>query len=142
VTLEEVGTAPAGTPLILIGTAGTEYNVPEINTPAALGTNLLKAGDGTTIFDGSTFDYILYTDGKFHQIISGKVPVGKAYLHCDSDPGTSSAAYLTFNIGNLTGISTVKNNEDVKNVFDLQGRKVAQPTKGLYIVNGRKVIVK
>jgi hypothetical protein len=27
-------------------------------------------------------------------------------------------------------------------VYDLQGRKVAQPTKGLYIVNGKKVVVK
>jgi len=26
--------------------------------------------------------------------------------------------------------------------FDLQGRRVAHPTKGLYIVNGRKVVVK
>ena len=26
--------------------------------------------------------------------------------------------------------------------FDLQGRKVAQPAKGLYIQNGRKVILK
>jgi hypothetical protein len=26
--------------------------------------------------------------------------------------------------------------------YDLQGRKVAQPQKGLYIVNGRKVVVK
>ena len=26
--------------------------------------------------------------------------------------------------------------------FDLQGRKVAQPQKGLYIVNGKKVIIK
>ena len=103
---------------------------------------MFVAGDGKTTFDGSTFDYILYTDGKFHQIISGNVPVGKAYLHCDSDPTISSAPYLTFNIGNLTGISTVKNNEDVKNVFDLQGRKVAQPVKGLYIVNGKKVVIK
>ena len=27
-------------------------------------------------------------------------------------------------------------------VYDLQGRKVARPTKGLYIVNGKKVVVK
>jgi hypothetical protein len=27
-------------------------------------------------------------------------------------------------------------------IFDLQGRKVSKATKGLYIVNGRKVVVK
>ena len=26
--------------------------------------------------------------------------------------------------------------------FDLQGRRVAQPTKGLYIVNGKKIVVR
>ena len=28
------------------------------------------------------------------------------------------------------------------NYYDLQGRRVAQPTKGLYIVNGKKVVIK
>ena len=45
-----------------------------------------------------------------------------------------------------TGISdaTRLNNKEqiINNVYDLQGRKVAQPTKGLYIVNGRKVVIK
>jgi hypothetical protein len=27
-------------------------------------------------------------------------------------------------------------------IYDLQGRRIAQPTKGLYIVNGRKVVVR
>ena len=27
-------------------------------------------------------------------------------------------------------------------IFDLQGRRIAQPAKGLYIVNGRKVMIK
>ena len=128
---------------MLVGTASTDYSIPVIVSASEPAQNMFKAGDGKTTFDGTTFDYILGNDGKFHQIISGKVLVGKAYLHCTSDPTTSSAPFLTFNIGNLTGISTiVKNDEDIKNVFDLQGRKVAQPTKGLYIMNGKKVVIK
>lgn len=42
-----------------------------------------------------------------------------------------------------TGISNVNVNENVNgNVYDLQGRKVNTPTKGLYIVNGKKVVIK
>ena len=44
-----------------------------------------------------------------------------------------------------TAISTAKTGAAQVNVteyFDLSGRRVAQPTKGLYIVNGKKVIVK
>ncbi len=41
-----------------------------------------------------------------------------------------------------TGITEVTSTSDVKNVYDLQGRKVAKAGKGLYIINGAKVIVK
>lgn len=41
------------------------------------------------------------------------------------------------------GISAVKNaRSEAAEYFDLQGRRIAEPTKGLYIVNGRKVVVK
>ena len=42
-----------------------------------------------------------------------------------------------------TGIQTVnRQTTDSKAIFDLQGRRIAQPGKGLYIVNGKKVIIK
>lgn len=33
-------------------------------------------------------------------------------------------------------------NGNVKDIYDLQGRKVETPTKGLYIIDGNKVLVK
>ena len=45
--------------------------------------------------------------------------------------------------GNASGIENVqKSSVNVQRVFDLTGRSVSQPTKGLYIVNGKKVIIK
>ena len=43
----------------------------------------------------------------------------------------------------LTGINaSLVNSEEVKgDLYDLQGRKVIYPKKGLYIKNGRKVVV-
>lgn len=42
-----------------------------------------------------------------------------------------------------TGISEVQDaKQKVQGCFDLQGRRVAQPTKGLYIINGKKVVIK
>ena len=143
VTLEEVGAVPAGTPLMLVGTAGTEYNVPVAATATAPAKNMFQAGDGTTKFDGSTFDYILYSDGKFYQIGSGTVATTKAYLHCDTDPTASGSRSLAISFGNeTTGISNVNANVKENSYYDLQGRSVAQPQKGLYIVNGKKVIIK
>ena len=44
-----------------------------------------------------------------------------------------------------TGIKTVESsklNVESSIIYDLQGRQVTNPTKGLYIVNGRKVVIK
>ncbi len=144
VTMTKVEAAvPAGTPLMLVGTVGTSYNVPVVTTATAPATNLLLAGDGTTTFDGSTYDYILFSDGKFYLIGEGTVPVGKAYLHLDSAPSGARELAIIFE-DESTGIAemqTVKNVENGK-FYNLNGQQVAQPTKGLYIVNGKKYIVK
>ena len=73
------------------------------------------------------------------------VGAGKAYLDAD---GTGGAHVLSLNFdesGDVTGISNVNN--EVKSLFDgdfynLKGQRVALPTKGLYIINGRKVVIK
>ena len=42
-----------------------------------------------------------------------------------------------------TGIESIENTPAADNtIYDLQGRKVTEPAKGLYIVNGRKVVIK
>jgi hypothetical protein len=44
---------------------------------------------------------------------------------------------------NNTGVEEVATgNEEVKTIYDLQGRKIENPTKGIYIINGKKVLVK
>ena len=109
VTLEEVGAVPAGTPLMLIGTASTEYKVPVVASASAPETNMFRAGDGTTEFDGTSYDYILFSDGLFYQIGSGTVATNKAYLHCTSDPKASSARALRITFGgNITGVDNVE----------------------------------
>ena len=132
VTLEEVDAAvPAGTPLMLIGTAGTEYKVPVVASASAPANNMFVAGDGTHEFDGTTYDYILYTDGKFYQIGKGTVATNKAYLHCDVDPTSALARSLTISFGeNLTSIDKVENVEV----------KSSLPVKR--IVNGKLIIEK
>ena len=135
---------PAGTPLLLIGTAGTTYNVPVVATASAPAENLLRAGDGTTVIGGtSKYDYILYSDGLFYRANEGALAAGKAYLHLDSAPAGARSLNIVFDDEEVTGVEKIKR-ETISNsqFFDLQGRKVANPTKGMYIVNGKKVIVK
>ena len=57
--------------------------------------------------------------------------------------GQSAPAFYSLN-GEATGISTTfMNNERVNSdIYNLNGQRVAQPTKGLYIHNNKKVIIK
>ena len=137
VVLEEVNVVPAGTPIIVkTDTKGATVNVPVTTADADDVTgNKLVAGDGTA----ATTEHYFLKEDMFHQATTGTLKSGKAYLHI-----TTPAPVLNIEFtGNMTGIDIVSQKEEVRGQFyDLQGRKVAQPTKGLYIVNGKKVIIK
>jgi hypothetical protein len=54
-----------------------------------------------------------------------------------------ASARIGFNFDETTGINEVHGNANVEGTYDLQGRKVEEPAnKGLYIVNGHKVVIK
>ena len=72
----------------------------------------------------------------------------KAFLDLNVVEGANSNSVGTVNLffkDSATGINSVENEGlSIKNakVYDLQGRRVWNPTKGIYIVNGKKVMVK
>ena len=100
--------------------------------------------------------YILQDDGKFHKVTTANsaatIPAYRAYIICP--PQASGAKQLSVVLdGETTGIgSTTNEATDGKNgpVYDLQGRRVADRLDdarhrlpaGVYIVGGRKVVVK
>ena len=140
VTATEVtGKVAAGTGLILKATAADNYNIPVAATGEAVDGNLLKAAVTATAVEADKA-YGL-SGGVFKKLEAGDVPAGKAYLLAED---ITSAPELTIDFGGATGISEIKTMRNAENeiFFDLQGRKVAQPAKGLYIQNGRKVILK
>ena len=61
----------------------------------------------------------------------------KAYL-----PAASPVKGIRYNTGETTGIEGVATEKANKEIFDLSGRRVQNPTSGLYIINGQKVYVK
>ena len=150
ITLEEVTTAvAASTGLILKGTASTSYTIPVVASGTDISaSNKLKAAVTATTLDDGSF-YIL-KGGKFCLVTGAAdaaartVPAGKAYLLASDVP--ASARELSFVFGNdeTTGLKIISNSQLIGNsqFYDLQGRKVANPTKGLYIVNGKKVVIK
>lgn len=84
-----------------------------------------------------------------------KATPGKAYLKVSEneakDPSSASLARsFVFGSGNeTTGIegitimgTDVQRHGTIEGIFDLQGRKIVNPTKGIYIKNNKKVIIK
>lgn len=74
------------------------------------------------------------------------IPGGKAWVDAKLTPSQSDARgiAIVFEGDDPTGVSgvTVKAEETRNGCFDLQGRRVTNPVKGLYIVNGKKVVIK
>ena len=97
----------------------------------------------TTATTESPFYYI-NTSGTISRGTTVSVGPYRWILRATAKGGISYAPKFTFaEGGETTGITTV-NHETITNsrYFNLSGQRVAQPTKGLYIVNGRKVVIK
>ena len=94
-------------------------------------TRSLTAGEGYILGNGSE-------GTAFYPCKAGSLPINKAYLL-----GNGQNA-IVMNFGNaVTGINTIAAPASAKApIFDLSGRRVVKATKGLYIQNGKKVIVK
>ena len=141
---------PANTGLFLEGSAGT-VEVPVLVSADAIAGNMLVAGPGTTVNPtyGDYTNFILTTNNgasatpKFFKVNSegNEVAKGKAYLQILTTE-LNARSFFWFE-DETTAIEAVK--QEIKangEFFNLAGQRVAQPTKGLYIVNGKKVIMK
>lgn len=91
-----------------------------------------------------TNGYIINAAGKkFEVTASGTSAPFRAYFKPDIyDATVGSLAIGTDEDNVITGISNIKVGTDDNTYYDLQGRRVLYPKKGLYILNGKKVIIK
>ena len=140
VTLTEImgGYIPAKTGVVVAGKVGTYYAAKSTTNASALTGNLLKAQleDGTP--DETTY-YTLAAGPVFKKSSGGVLAAGKAYLVLTAV--TAGARELSVVFGEATGISEVQEAADENAaVYNLNGVRVNNPSKGLYIVNGKKVI--
>ena len=138
-------TIPANTPVLLNGSGSKTFS--GSGAVSASATNV--SGALTGVFAATEVladNYVLQKQGEkigFFKLNAAKtINPFRAYLTAEtSAPGLS---IIFPEDSDVTGISEIEKMRNAANVtiFDLQGRKVAQPQKGLYIVNGKKVIFK
>lgn len=146
VTLTEIEKVPAETGIVVHASAAGNYAIPVLSVdPDDADGNLLKPWLTAGTPTDATY-YILSVDGDKNPIFKkskgGTLAAGKSYLVM---PASGDAPQLSVDFGegttNLEAIRT-QMEEAREGIFDLSGRRVVNPTKGIYIVNGKKIYVK
>ena len=140
VSFMPIDDAPANTGVLLKGEAGI-YKLPIIESSTNVeGNAFVGTVSGTTAPVGS-FVLMNGTSGVGFYKTTKEFTVGAntAYIPALA----STARFIGFNFGETTaieGVAAEKANDGA--VYNLQGQRVVKAQKGLYIINGKKVLVK
>lgn len=146
--------------------------VPATTTTPKVGTGVIVEGDPGTHRFYETGDVVTLNDNKLAGTGSSSYEVssGSTYVFAEKNGvvgfylgvGSTTAeltyaaykAYLPLSgssarefwgldfLNNPSGITAVKDLKEEGRYYNLQGQPVAHPTKGLYILNGNKVVIK
>lgn len=150
------GVVPAETGVLLRGEPGETYTLTISDETAATVTdNALVAVTEQTTIQQTDGDYTNFglSGGTFKKVNTngGTVKANRAYLHIPTSaltPEASARGILLAWDGEPTGVESIHNSECIIHnpdgaYYTLDGRRLqAEPAKGLYIVNGKKVIIK
>lgn len=151
--------AGKGSGIIISGTAGAKAIIKSANQSdnAVDSSENLLAGSGDNSYNIGT----QFAEGDEYTAYIFTKPDGKdlGFYKLDPSQGATLAAHKAFlavpktggapqfiGFGGTTGIdATLNDNGQMINdnvIYDLSGRRVMNPTKGLYIINGKKVVIK
>lgn len=157
VVLECNSTNPADNQLLPTGDEN-----PVTSNNRLCGTFFGGAINGLTVKDGAGNDYNVMHDNirafnintadsrnpigfyKLNNTVT-TIPGNKAFLVLTNAEAQAKGFVLEFEDGSTTGIETIENSKHSTEdgvYYDLQGRRVENPTRGVYIVNGKKVVIK
>jgi len=150
-TFDEVAEPKAGTPYLAVaesavavgGEAADVTLAREAGGKSAGGYALKGTMTGLSNAEAEAAGaYILQEGGVWQRVSSANkdayIPPFRAYI-----VATGGASRLSTVLGDATGISSLRTVglDGTENWYDLGGRRIAAPaTKGLYIVNGKKII--
>ena len=133
-----------GTPVLVGAEAGSYTFTASAEEAATVADNDLKAATADTKGDGSTIYALVEQDGEavFAPLKEGvAVTLGHAYLEL---PAVSAARFYSIQFGGeTTGINEVNAAAKADGAYyTLQGVKTSKAAKGIYIHNGKKVVIK
>ncbi len=147
-------TVPANTALLIKAATAGNYTITLLNEGGTTNSDVTNQLKGTLTADEVT---VGEGEGLFYRLTMHEGAIGfwwgaenggsfapganKAYLFV---PTNGQNLRQGFGMGgDSNGISDLlRSTDNAQRFYNLQGQRVMQPTKGLYIVNGKKVIIK
>ena len=139
------GPVPANTGLLLEGTANASVTIPVAAEATVDVTGNKLVGVTASESLAANGGYVLMTSPAlafYKNSNAFTLSANSAYLPAGFTVGAARGSYLLFG-DDVTGISQVTNAAAKvgKAVYNLNGQRVNQPTKGLYIIEGKKVAI-
>lgn len=140
VTLNEIAEVPANTGVLLVNEKGAttatvtikDDATATVSDNALVGTLAPHAKEAGDLFLGNNEGVV-----GFYDWAGTSLAANRAYI-----PAATAAGLRALLFDNTTtGVNAATLNNASQKVFDLQGRRVEKAQKGLYIVNGKKVVL-
>ncbi len=143
------GVVAASVPLLLQKVSGaTEYKLLTTDTSGSVPSpNKLVAGGTNSWISGSNIFVLTVHNGQLvfaeTNINSANVNNEHAYLNLRGSNARSLMISFSDDEDEATEIDAIVSNEqDTQDIYDLRGLRVQKPTKGVYIINGKKMVIK
>lgn len=142
ISLTEVEKAQAGVPYIFLGQGDklTVTHEGEAAQTASSANGLVGSFSGMSVAEGM---YVVYNNQVVKAGTGVTITANHAYINMADVPETpASSGARMFYFDTTTGINLMESARQADQVFDLQGRKTNLNRQGLFIVNGKKVVLK
>lgn len=144
--LQSIEKAPAHTGVVLFAPEGSYDLHGADGVVADMGNNLLKTGDGVR-GDGITIYSLANADGTvgFYRVKAGlEIPASKPYLVIPDTGEAKNCVPMVEEGQQTTGVTEMEENKNAADSgwYTLSGCRVVRPSKGIYIHNGKKIIVR
>ncbi len=148
ITMEEVNKVPKGAAVMLKG-SGTKTLMRTTEEVADLSDNKMLACTDASVtgITGSATSTDIYVLGNGNKglgfyMLSGTLQAGKGYLNISVGAG-AKPTYIGFEETEATNISNAAVSSEEDGVYyNLQGVRIMNPQKGIYIKNGKKIVIK
>ena len=141
VTFEQVSDVPAQTGVLLKGDAGT-YTIPATWSTNNVDDNLFVGVLNQEVQPAGI--YVLMNGssgvGFYRTTQSFTLGAGTAYLPALPEDDSADTRFIGVGNDDAAGITELKAVHTNANVYTLSGLKTAQPSKGIYIINGKKIV--